>query len=78
MMYRDKISGILVFKTNISSEQDVLKVAAVLVEEEGIKKWNVDRQDEDRILRIESAWLTPKDIIRCVECAGFQCEELMD
>ena len=44
----------------------------------GIIKWNVDEHDIDNVLRIETAWLLPQDIIRLVNGAGYICEELPD
>lgn len=72
------LSDILVFKTNLASEQDVNAIAPLLDQDNGIEKWNVDRDDIDHILRIESREHQPSRIIELVRSAGFYCEELPD
>ncbi len=69
---------ILVFKTNIGSEYDLKKVGTVLSKEPRIKAWNVDRDDVDKVLRIESHHLHPLAVIRLMRQAGYYCEELPD
>jgi hypothetical protein len=71
-------ADILIFKTNIESERDLEKIAPLLNAESKIKRWNVDRQDTDHVLRIESEQLDRIKIIQSVEHAGFFCEELLD
>jgi hypothetical protein len=71
-------SEILIFKTNIESEYDLEKIAPFLNAERKIKRWNVDREDTDHVLRIESEQLDLIKVIQSVEHAGFLCEELAD
>jgi hypothetical protein len=67
---------ILVFKTNISEEEDVIKVKVRMKDEQRIKRWTVDREDCDKVLRIEADALQPGEIIALVTQAGYACEEL--
>jgi hypothetical protein len=69
---------ILVFKTNISTNNDVEKVKHLLALEKYIQRWNIDREDVDNVLRIECIHLQPSIIIQLLRCAGFMCEELPD
>ena len=49
-----------------------------LNEIEGIRKWNVDFHDRDKILRIVSIDLSPRLVEDTLRTAGFVCEELPD
>jgi hypothetical protein len=72
------ISDILVFKTSIDSEHDLKRIARVLDQDLRIRKWNVDLEDIDHILRIESREHDPAFIIQIISQEGFLCEELPD
>lgn len=69
---------ILIFKTNIDNEHAQREVAAVLDAEASIVGWNVDLEDIDKVLRIESSSNSTSHIIHKVSQAGFFCEELPD
>ena len=69
---------VLVFKTNVSADQEVERVADVLSRESNITKWSIDRNDIDKVLRIECDRLHPIAVIRLLADAGFHCEELPD
>lgn len=69
---------VMVFKTNIETEQDLNDIATILNREASVLKWNVDREDIDRILRIESLKGDLAVIQQKVAHAGFLCEELTD
>ncbi|WP_341834877.1 hypothetical protein WJU16_18205 [Chitinophaga pollutisoli] len=67
---------VLVFRTNIRFKKDLRQVAPVLDEAPGLVKWTVDREDTDKVLRIETRNPDPSPIISLVESAGYFCEEL--
>ena len=69
---------ILVFKTNICFAGDVAKVAECLQAFSEIIHWNVDLEDIDKVLRIETISLTPTSIILKINECGFACDELPD
>ena len=69
---------ILVFKTSIRSIRDILILEETISHLEGLLRWNVDRDDIDNVLRIETTAPDPGRIIRLVGQAGFFCEELPD
>jgi hypothetical protein len=73
----ETVTAILVFKTNLSAS-DVRNIATLLSHDPRIKRWNVDLEDVDRILRIESTRITPLEVQRKVNTAGYLCEELPD
>ena len=70
-------SEILIFKTNITTDEQFATAALVLDAEPGIRKWNVDRQDVDHVLRVEGD-TDPATIGRLLENAGLFCAELTD
>jgi len=76
--YSEIFSDVLVFKTNISTKTQLEEVRPVLSTLQGIKSWSIDREDVDKVLRIESEHLLPQAIIRLLNDAGFECEELPD
>ena len=69
---------ILIFKTNIKFKKDLKKLEAHLNDHERITSWNLDREDIDRVLRIESSADITKDILNLVSLAGYHCEEFND
>jgi hypothetical protein len=72
------ITEVLVFKTNISSDEDIRNVTKILALENKIFRWNIDRADIDNVLRIEGSEIEPAYIINLFCSAGFRCEELLD
>ncbi|WP_207513363.1 hypothetical protein [Longitalea luteola] len=76
--YSEQNVQVFVFKTNLISAKDIWRISPVMGETPGILKWNVDQHDIDNVLRIETAWLMPEDIIRLVTAVGYLCEELPD
>lgn len=65
---------ILLFKTNLeAANQQQLKA---LFKKEGIKVWNIDLDDEDRVLRVVSYSLKHSYIIQLIRSCGFECCQL--
>ncbi len=62
------------FKTNINCGGCLSKVRPVLDQTEGICEWQVNLQDADRTLTVETEDLTAEDIAAQVARAGFQAE----
>lgn len=69
---------VLVFKTSIRSIRDIKKVEEAISHHEGLMRWNVDRDDIDNVLRIETTEPDPGRIIESLQQAGFFCQELPD
>jgi hypothetical protein len=76
--YAKKALQVLVFKTNLVSAKDIHRISPLMGKTPGILRWNVDEHDIDNVLRIETSWLLPGDIIRVLTNAGYLCEELPD
>ena len=69
---------VLVFKSNLNAEEDVLTVKPLMDEHPDVLRWNVDQQDIDNILRIETNNLTAGEVETLLTKAGFFCKELPD
>ena len=76
MNYMEK--EILVFKTDLGSEERLEAVKPFLDRYPGILRWTVDRYDIDKVLRIESENVSVDDVIGLLQRRGFHCEELPD
>ena len=70
------LSNIFIFKTNIQTEFDKLRIKNVLDASLKVLKWNIDMDDADRVLRIVSDSLKPEQIISLLDYVGFECSEL--
>lgn len=76
MIARTKI---LVFKTNLQTEEGIRAVSAVLDDHPDILRWNVDQWDIDNVLRIEACEpSSPSLFMDIIRNAGFDCDELPD
>jgi len=69
---------ILVFKTSIRTIRDIKMVEETITHLDGLIRWNVDRDDIDNVLRIETTRPDVGRIAEIVREAGFFCEELPD
>ncbi|MEO6304941.1 MAG: hypothetical protein ABIP51_17400 [Bacteroidia bacterium] len=67
---------ILIFKTNIQLAEDLKAIEVCLDREQDIIDWNIDREDIDNVLRVESTSDNTQKIIKTITEAGFFCEEL--
>ena len=70
------LSNIFIFKTNIQTEFDKMRIKNVLDASQKVLKWNIDMDDADRVLRVVSDSLRPEQIISVLEYVGFECSEL--
>ena len=70
------LSNIFIFKTNIQTEFDKLRIKNVLDASQKVLKWNIDMDDADRVLRVVSDSLRPEQIISLLDYVGFECSEL--
>jgi hypothetical protein len=67
---------VLVFKTNLQQADDVERVTTTMNEEQRILKWTVDREDCDKVLRVESDRIHADEVAALIRQAGYSCEEL--
>lgn len=69
---------ILIFKTNIETDDHHKEVGVLLSSHRSVIDWNIDKEDIDKVLRIESELNNTQEIITTISRAGFMCEELPD
>jgi hypothetical protein len=67
---------VLVFKTNLRFKKHISAVTPHINNLQGVTRWNVDLDDKDKILRIESRDLSPRSVESTLQQAGYFCEEL--
>jgi hypothetical protein len=67
---------ILVFKTNLRFKKNISEAVSHIEKIPGIVRWNVDLQDRDKVLRIESKDLAPHVVEQTLTEIGFYCKEL--
>jgi hypothetical protein len=72
----NQIENILVFATNIKTETDKRNISLVLNENQAIQQWNIDLEDIDCVLRIESDTLSEQEIIDIIRNQDFKCSQL--
>lgn len=69
--------AILIFRTNINTFEQMKQLDAVLSGQSGIRKWNVDMEDCDKVLRIETSLLHVENVIDFLKPHDIHCEELV-
>lgn len=70
--------NVFVYKTDIISDYDLEAIDELLSSHGTIIRWNVDRDDVDKVLRIESTADNAEELLQTVTSAGYFCEELSD
>ena len=71
----DVKTEVLVFRTDIVGKSDNENLKQIL-KDSRIKNWNIDQQDIDHVLRIESNEMSTAEVIEMVTKLGYMCEEL--
>lgn len=66
----------LKFKTNINCGGCVSAVTPHLEKKEGIEKWEVDTNNPDKILTVQTENLSENEIIATVNKAGYNAERV--
>jgi len=68
----------LIFKTNIKTDKDFLRIRSILSETKKIKECTIDLDDADRVMRILSDSLTVTEVENELASLGYYCKELED
>ena len=69
---------ILVFRTGVESTEHIDNIAPHLNSIKGIYRWSFDLDDNENILRIEAAGISPRSIENTLAGMNYYCEELPD
>ena len=67
---------ILIYKTNINTLQKIKIADALLSKEKKIQKFNIDIEDDDKVLRIETEFLKKENLILILAKHEIYCEEM--
>lgn len=70
------LASIHIYKTNINSFEQILKMDSILSNHSKINKWTIDIDDCDKVLRIESTHSEINDIILSLKPFYIYCETL--
>jgi hypothetical protein len=70
--------NLFIFGTNLQTEKDKQVISKVLNANHEIERWNIDLEDIDSVLRIESQSLTSEQIIKIITEQDFKCSELSE
>jgi len=66
----------LKFKTNINCGGCIAKVTPSLNETIGESNWQVDTQNQNKVLTVSGTQVSKDEVIKAVEKAGFKAEEV--
>ena len=66
----------LKFKTSINCGGCVSKVKPALDSTEGIKSWNVDTDNADKILTVSSDGISKEEVVEIIKAKGFNIESI--
>ncbi|WP_298421877.1 hypothetical protein [uncultured Kordia sp.] len=70
---------ILIFQTDIASEEEVMHLKTVFNNHSDIINWSVDFEDIDNVLRIEAnSNLTENTVIKLVKKQKFNIKTMLD
>ena len=73
------MNNVLIFKTNVDSNYDIMKINSLLSKLPQIKKSTIDLRDIDKVLRVECGNNIEMElIVNQINRLGFSCEELPD
>jgi len=64
------------FKTTMSCSGCVSKVEKLMTKENGIEKWEVDLNSDDKILTVETGTLLPEQISTLLLKAGYKAAQI--
>nr|WP_294926674.1 hypothetical protein [uncultured Flavobacterium sp.] len=72
----ENTQNILVFATNIRTNNDKQLISQTLSEIPEIHQWNIDQEDVDCVLRVVSNTFSEEQIINIVSKLNFNCKPL--
>ncbi|WP_436515427.1 hypothetical protein [Ekhidna sp. To15] len=72
----EKEINVLILKSNIKTKRDVARVNQVFSQINSIKRWSVDLEDWERVLKVESTIFSCENIAVILERFGYECSEL--
>ena len=78
--YMMKVSNnkrnILIFRTSITTKLEIERIKILFAQYSQIHKWNLDFEDWEKVLRIESHGITETDVINILQAINIYISEL--
>lgn len=71
-----KDCDILIFRTSITTEQDLKRIETLFAQYACIHKWNVDLEDWGKVLRIESEGISVAEVIEALRTINIYTSKL--
>lgn len=71
-----KSDDVLIFRTSVAAEKDIERIGVLFAQHSCIRKWNVDFEDWEKVLRIESQGITATGIIELLRTLNIIASEL--
>lgn len=71
-------NNLFIFGTNIKTERDKQIITDILNANKEIQQWNIDLEDIDSVLRIETQSLNAQQLIKIISEQNFKCAELSE
>lgn len=68
--------SIYILVSNINTREDVKQVEIQLKPYREVLKWTIDLSDDEKVLRVVTAELQCRDVIRLVRDIGFDCHQM--
>lgn len=68
---------VLKFKTNLNCHGCKSSVASYLNEIESITNWDLDLNDDDKVLTVYADGITSDDLIKIIKKAGYHAESMI-
>lgn len=70
---------LLIFKTDINTQEEVNKIQSVFDRFSFILDWSIDLEDVDKVLRVEALdGIKEHDIVTLTNVKGYMCTPLPD
>lgn len=67
---------ILIFRTSITTKLEIERIKILFAQYSQFHKWNVDFEDWEKVLRIESHGITKTDVINMLQTINIYISEL--
>ncbi len=68
---------ILIFRTSVQRKQDLFRMAGLLDKHPCIRRWTVDMEDWEKVLRIESAGISAAEISDSLRAVNIMAVALL-
>ena len=66
----------MIFRTSITTKLEIERIKILFAQYSQIHKWNLDFEDWEKVLRIESHGITETDVINILQAINIYISEL--